>query len=526
IGTTLRVAGLPDNGRPLGFTGAVGHQLTLDRSVAPLSGHVGEPYTVDLTLKGVGNVALWPSPAERWPAGVRAYSDRVDERVETGSDGRLGGSKTFRFLVVPDSTGTRLLPSINYSYFDPVTRTYSATHVDGSSIAVAPSADAGPSKALPPPLMYGYRPPLAWRLIHQTSLPVRWGLLMLPPLFFVGAILRRRPRGRTPAVPRSRDELGAAERRLAAFIRDLAPGAATEGGERLVQALRATGLDPATAAEAARLRARLQQARFAPSGPDKTDRLVAEALALMPRFTQERRRRRRPTKSRLTLALCLLPMAQAGTGTASPEQLYEAGALRDAVTGFSHRIAQAPASPAHWYNYGAVEFRLGDNGRALAAWSVARRLAPRERGIRLALRLVPPPESSSARRLWAAGVTPEELLLVAGLSWIVGWLGLALRRQAMGRWVTVLAAAAGLGGAALALDLWYQQPVAVVASDGDVKLLLSPYQRAPQVGILLDGSAVLIRRRIGGWRLVAGPDGHEGWMPADQLALLGANGEP
>src|SRR2546425_13297643 len=77
---------------------------------------VGEPIDVTARLSGVGNVALWPEPGIRWPAGFRAYAGETGMRVEP-RDGRIAGTKTFHYLVVPDSTGSFLLPEIRYPYY-------------------------------------------------------------------------------------------------------------------------------------------------------------------------------------------------------------------------------------------------------------------------------------------------------------------------------------------------------------------------------------------------------------------------
>ena len=34
------------------------------------------------------------------------------------TEGRVGGTKTFRYLVVPDSAGALTLPAVRYAYFD------------------------------------------------------------------------------------------------------------------------------------------------------------------------------------------------------------------------------------------------------------------------------------------------------------------------------------------------------------------------------------------------------------------------
>jgi hypothetical protein len=114
---TLAVAPLPEAGRPVGFSGAIGTGLKLERRVSPRVARVGEGVMVELELSGGGNTALWPAPDLQWAPGARAYSDKVEERVGV-TDGRVGGTKTFRYLVVPDSAGALSLPAVSYPYFD------------------------------------------------------------------------------------------------------------------------------------------------------------------------------------------------------------------------------------------------------------------------------------------------------------------------------------------------------------------------------------------------------------------------
>ena len=120
---TLSVRTLPTAGRPAGFNGAVGSGLRLERRITPPTAHAGEGVAVELALTGEGNTALWPPPEIRWPRNVRAYVDRVEEQVTT-TEGRVGGVKTFRYLVVPDSSGPLSLPAVSYGYYDLAARGY------------------------------------------------------------------------------------------------------------------------------------------------------------------------------------------------------------------------------------------------------------------------------------------------------------------------------------------------------------------------------------------------------------------
>src|SRR5206468_8788162 len=115
---SLTALPLPASGRAAGRDQRVAAQgLTLDLVIDPANGRVGEPIDVTARLSGVGNVALWPEPGIRWPAGFRAYAGETGTRVEP-RDGRIAGTKTFHYLVVPDSSGSFLLPEIRYPYYD------------------------------------------------------------------------------------------------------------------------------------------------------------------------------------------------------------------------------------------------------------------------------------------------------------------------------------------------------------------------------------------------------------------------
>ena len=141
----------------------MGSGLRLERRINPPTAHAGEGVAVELVLTGEGNTALWPPPDVRWPRAARAYVDRVDEQVTTG-DGRLGGTKTFRYLVVPDSAGPLTLPAVNYAYYDLKDRAYRTASVPASALPVATGGEAVASVALPPELLPESSPALAWRV--------------------------------------------------------------------------------------------------------------------------------------------------------------------------------------------------------------------------------------------------------------------------------------------------------------------------------------------------------------------------
>jgi hypothetical protein len=196
-----------------------------------------------------------------------------------------------------------------------------------------------------------------------------------------------------------------------------------------------------------------------------------------------------------------------------PEQLYASGALNAAAAGFAQRTEIDPDVPAHWFNLGTTHFRLGNGGAALAAWSRAERLAPRDREIRRALRLVPVPESGSARALWVPPVTPEELVLLGGLLWIAGWIGYAWNRRS--HWLVLVVAGLIAGGGSLGLHRWYQRPLGIVTAAN--ALAISPHELAPAVAPVHVGSVVHVLQREHHWAMVREIGGNIGWLPLQSL---------
>jgi hypothetical protein len=509
---TLDVSALPEAGKPADFTGAIGNTLTLDRRITPVAARVGEGVAVELILTGEGNTALWPAPAVRWPAGARAYSDKVEEKVTTTA-GRVGGTKTFRFLVVPDSVGTLALPAVRYSYFDLGRDSYENASLPAASVPVAPGNEATASTALPPPLLDDGSPSLAWQLGHGIPDWV-WILLLLSPA--ASLALRGRlslPRRRTVARPTG--DLRTAEAELDAVVRTLVPDPLRRSGSGLAAAIRAAGADTALAGRVVAVRERLLARRYGPqAGSGEDAGLATEARELARRLGGSVRGWAGPA------ALLLVLSATTGWAQApSPEVLYQEGSLRAAAEGFAARAGREPAVAAHWYNLGAAYYRLGEDGRARAAWIRARRLAPRSGAVTQALRLTPPPDATSARWTWTPPVGAEELLLLGGLGWLAGWLGWTLRPRVRERWLILLVFSAAALIAGLALRVWLREPVGIVLQRATLRL--SPHGLAPVVVGLEEGSAIRILRRSPGWVMIEAPGAQRGWLPDEAVAAVG-----
>jgi len=516
---------LPAAGRPAGWGdgGVVGQGLTLDLRIEPAETRVGEPLEVAATVTGIGNVALWPEPVLRWPAGFRGYPAETEVRLAP-DQGRIGGSKTFRFLAVPDSAGSVVLPEVRYDYFDIGAGRYQTAIAAPRVLAVAAGAEPRAARALPPLLPRGEEP-WADRLVNGLGMTGWLAIGLLPPLLVW--LTRRRPEP-APALADGAStttdgtRLGRLEHDFLTVLASHVPDAFARDGDGLAQALRAAGIDSAVADHVKRLRDRLRAARYGPRGPGDAAELGAEIEQVLRVLGAESGGRRR---HRVVVGVLLL-VAAASTLHAqahSAEALYEAGALRAAADSFAARAAAEPAVAAHWYNLGATLYRAGADGKATAAWTLATRLAPRDAVIRRARRLLPAPDLASEQLLTVGWATPGEWAVIVATAWVLLWLlALGAAPERRRRTVVMVVLGAVVVGAVVlgAAEQRRRARTLAVVVAGDLPVRAAPYGGASAAATVHAGAALIVGQRYGRWIEVRRPDGVRGWVLAGEIVPL------
>ena len=521
----IAVSPLPAAGRPPDDRGVVGHDLSLDLSVDSTPPRVGEPLEVTATVAGTGNVTLWPEPAISWPGSLHAYAGEEETRIEP-VDGVIGGTKAVRYLVVPDSSGSVLLPEVRYPYFDPTTGGYAVARVAPRTIVVAPGLGPAASRADLP--LLAPRAPAWAPSLARRAWPWGWLLIVLaPPVVLILVRLAGRPRTRARAgapAPAGGTRLGRLERDFQTLLVAYVADAEARDGDTLAAALRAAGLEHAVAGHVVRLRDRLRAARYGPHGAADQAELAEELTQVLKVLGGEpgggggggSRPVRRHTRV-LALLVFLVAAPAARAQTASPEALYRAGALRAAAEAFAARAARHPEDPAAWYDWGAASYRAGVDGRAAAAWAKAARLAPRDPVIGRARALLTPPDLDSEELLSTGIFTKEEWAVLAGVCWVLWWAGLTLRRRG---WSTVFGilvlATAGFGG----YEWWRLSRPVVVVVQAPAPVRSAPFGEASAASSLPAGAAAIVVKTYGGWVEVSRPDGVRGWVLQSQVMRL------
>jgi BatD DUF11 like domain len=154
---TIDVRPIPDEP---GFSGAVGRFRTsarLDRDSLAL----GEAATLRFSVEGTGNLKWVDRPPEVRVEGARVYPPQTKSDLKAGADG-LTGTKTWEFVVVPQTSGTLEVPALAFRFFDPATgkvataetkamplRVDGGTAAAGAPVAPAPRAAAPAGGPLP-----------------------------------------------------------------------------------------------------------------------------------------------------------------------------------------------------------------------------------------------------------------------------------------------------------------------------------------------------------------------------------------
>ncbi len=133
----LNVRPLPSKDIPKSFNGAVGN-FTLSSQLDTTGAQANEPLTWKIKLTGEGNIQLLNMPALNIPTGFDQYQPKTSQQINR--DGTISGSKTFEYLIVPRVSGRKVLPPVDFSYFDPARRSYVTLATPSYALDIRPGA--------------------------------------------------------------------------------------------------------------------------------------------------------------------------------------------------------------------------------------------------------------------------------------------------------------------------------------------------------------------------------------------------
>lgn len=116
----ITILPLPAEGRPDDFNGAVGI-FSFETSVEPQSAEVGEPLTLQLKIRGSGNLDRVEAPLFPDSPAWKSYTPSL---LETSASAQRTDEKIFEQAVVAKSRDVEAIPPIFFSYFDPAKKSY------------------------------------------------------------------------------------------------------------------------------------------------------------------------------------------------------------------------------------------------------------------------------------------------------------------------------------------------------------------------------------------------------------------
>lgn len=137
----LQVLAMPAEGKPAGFSGAIG-KFELQVKAQPTDVGPGDPITLTMTVAGAGNFDRVEAPvlsqAEEW----KSYppSVKFTPGVSLGQ-----GSKVFEQAIIARSGDKTTIPPLAFSFFDPEAGKYQTLHSDPIPLRMSKAEGAGKS---------------------------------------------------------------------------------------------------------------------------------------------------------------------------------------------------------------------------------------------------------------------------------------------------------------------------------------------------------------------------------------------
>jgi len=119
---SINVRELPEEGKPLNFSGAVGDfELSVEASRTSLEAN--ESTQIKVKINGKGNLKLLSIPELSLPSALEKYDPEYTDNVRVNREG-MNGSVTNSYTVVPRYAGSYPVDPLEFTYFDPNSKSY------------------------------------------------------------------------------------------------------------------------------------------------------------------------------------------------------------------------------------------------------------------------------------------------------------------------------------------------------------------------------------------------------------------
>lgn len=118
----IEVKGLPEDGKPADFAGAVGN-YNFSASIDADETQTNEALTMTVKVSGNGNLELMNMPSPQFPPDFEVYDPKIVSNIDANGQG-MSGTRKAEYLVIPRRAGDFTIPPVTFSYFDPAKKQY------------------------------------------------------------------------------------------------------------------------------------------------------------------------------------------------------------------------------------------------------------------------------------------------------------------------------------------------------------------------------------------------------------------
>ena len=150
---SVKVAALPEAGKPAAFNGAVGN-FKLESGIDKSTAETGDALNLKVTLSGTGNLkTITEFPLPDLP-GFKIYSSKSNDQVAVRND-VLQGSKSWEYVIIPQAPGKERIPDLKFFYFSPTAKQYREANAPSLEVAVLKGKGGAAGEVLQTTLQQG-----------------------------------------------------------------------------------------------------------------------------------------------------------------------------------------------------------------------------------------------------------------------------------------------------------------------------------------------------------------------------------
>lgn len=121
-GQTFDIKDLPEQGKPMNFSGAVGN-FSVKTEISKTELKADEVLSAKLTISGKGNFKLFELPKLNFPSTLEVYDPEQKEQLTQSISG-TEGNITQTYTIIPQYKGKYPIVAVSFNYFDPIAEKY------------------------------------------------------------------------------------------------------------------------------------------------------------------------------------------------------------------------------------------------------------------------------------------------------------------------------------------------------------------------------------------------------------------